>query len=105
MLRSSRGESSGARVREVVQYPVVGKSLRSATSSTLRSVIPTRSTDRSGTRPQKYKDFPSADQLGKPADDFVSCDHFCVRKSKRKRPSLFADKAAMYRPSGDQRGE
>src|SRR5208283_2397478 len=104
-LRSNRGEPSGVRVREVLQYPVVGKSFRSATSSTLRSMMLTLSTARFGTRLRKYKYFPSADQLGKPAGACVSSDHFRVRRSKRKRPSAFADMAAMYRPSGDQRGE
>ncbi len=79
LLRNAAGSRWGSGSGRRSNTPVVGKSLRSAgTTSTLRSRMPILSTARFVARPTKYKYLPSADQLGKPAVNCVRPDHFRV---------------------------
>jgi hypothetical protein len=77
--------------------------LRSATTSTLRSLMRTLSTAGFSSTRRKYMYAPFADQFGNATDIRVSSDHFRVWQSKRTIPlNILPGSVAIYRPSNEQ---
>src|ERR1700733_15514726 len=100
------GESSGSSPSQSPQYPVGVKLSKSATCSSLRSLIRILKTAAFPELRTKYTYCPSCDQFGKPTGiPAIKSDHLRVSKSKRTIFSASRVIATMYRPSGDQRGE